>query len=92
MFWGAIRNHEKVALVETDITMNSETYQRILNDNLLPYLETEHMGFAFQQDNTSVHVSKSTRNFFERHEISVPSWPTRSPALRQSKMFGVLLC
>ena len=43
---------------------------RIVGDNWL-----------FQQDNTSIHVSRSTKNWLEERNIQCLSWPALSPDL-----------
>ena len=49
--------------------MNSTMYQDMLGDNLLPIVFLITSGnWAFQQDNASIHISKSTKSWLEANQ------------------------
>ena len=61
---------------------NSEDYQNIIETNLLPVLyEICGSDAEFQQDNASIYVSKSSKNWFDAKGIKLIDWPARSPDL-----------
>ena len=50
--------------------MNSIMHQDMLGDNLLPIAPLITSGnWTFQQDNDSVHVSKSTKSWLEANQV-----------------------
>ena len=67
--------------------MNSDVYIIKLRNNLLPYLDALAADgitdITFQQDNSSVHMSKKTQAFFittaSERKFVVMKWPPRSP-------------
>ena len=80
MVWGAFSYHGKLTLGFPSTRMDSSEYQIILEANLLPYLRKfQRRKFIFQQDNASVHVSQSTRQWFQRRQITLLEWPACSP-------------
>ncbi|KAF4648707.1 hypothetical protein FOL47_002890, partial [Perkinsus chesapeaki] len=82
MVWGAIRHDHTVALTEVTVRMNSEVYQTVLSDHLLPYWdEFKACGIVFQQDNAPCHTSRSTADWFRARDINPPRWPALSPDL-----------
>ncbi|CAD7082548.1 unnamed protein product [Hermetia illucens] len=62
--------------------MNSQEYQNVLQDNLLPFINSfEGNEVIFQQNNASVHVSRSIKAWLEANSIATLEWPACSPAL-----------
>ncbi|CAD7082823.1 unnamed protein product [Hermetia illucens] len=56
MVWGAICSKGTVRLAFISARMNSQEYQNVLQDNLLPFINSfEGNEVIFQQDNASVH-------------------------------------
>ena len=65
MTWAAISRFGGLALFFFDARMNNNIYQQILMDNLPPFLQRFHrLSWIFQQDNATIHVSRSTRSWF----------------------------
>jgi hypothetical protein len=62
--------------------MNSQQYcRRIVSVKVIPFLR-QHPDLVFQQDNASIHRSRYTRDFIDRHDIPVlEGWPAKSPDL-----------
>lgn len=82
MVWGAFSSYGTLSLAFPSCKMKSEEYQEVLEENLLPYLhQFSEFDLIFQQDNASVHVSRSTKAFFEAHNVTVLKWPACSPDL-----------
>lgn len=64
--------------------MDSEIYQKILEDNLLPFAVANYQdGFRLYQDNDRKHTSKSSRRWMEEKQLteSVLTTPASSPDL-----------
>lgn len=81
-FWGMLLPDGKLILKELSQWSKSEDYIGLLAGFAWPIIELEYGGdFIFQQDNASIHVSKETMDFFQRHKIQVMDWPARSPDL-----------
>lgn len=77
--WGAIRGDGKRTLIKCTQTVNSDEYQRVLREGLIPLLEQNSI---FQQDNATPHVSKGTQNFLNKKGVCMLSdWPAQSPDL-----------
>lgn len=64
--------------------VNSEKYQNILENYLLPSikkLENKYGEYTFQQDGASCHTSKSTITWLRSHGLQPMYWPSSSPDL-----------
>ncbi|GBL83753.1 Transposable element Tc3 transposase [Araneus ventricosus] len=62
--------------------MNSQSYVDILADNLLPEAPLITSGdYLFQQDNASVHVSQTSKSWFDANFVKLHDWPFRGPDL-----------
>ena len=82
MVWTAFTEAGKleISFVRTD--MNSEAYQQLLNDELLPFIrKNKNRKFIFQQDNARIHVSRSTKCWFQDNGIDTLEWPPHSSDL-----------
>jgi transposase len=80
MFWGGIGAHGLTPLVLIEERMDSDMYQRVIRDYLLPNTHDicgDH--FTFQQDGAPCHRSNSTRAFMQRRNVTLLDWPAYSP-------------
>ena len=77
------------------VTVNSNRYVSMLNDNFIPELRNRGYRLCrtyFQQDNATPHESGETKTFLkkkfpERNLITKPLWPPRSPDLTPLDFF-----
>uniref|UniRef100_A0A3B4TRY4 Transposase Tc1-like domain-containing protein n=1 Tax=Seriola dumerili TaxID=41447 RepID=A0A3B4TRY4_SERDU len=69
-------------------TMNSQAYQQILDQNLLPSVKQLKLGrkWIMQQDNDPKHSSKTTKEWLQRKRIRTLDWPSQSPDLNPIEM------
>lgn len=82
MTWGAFSGYGKVGLTFIEGRMNSVDYQNIIGDQLDDfYPQIRNPPLDFQQDNAKIHVSRSTKAWFQRRNQPVLDWPSRSPDL-----------
>ena len=95
MAWGCITRTGPgpFCIVRGGIT--SDTYQRVLNDNLLPFLGdlplSKRVNTIFQQDNAPPHRARATRDFLQQAAIPVTDWPPLSPDLNPIENVWALL-
>ena len=82
MVWGTFAANVMLPVAVIDTKMEEEKYQDMLRDTLLSYapLVTPE-DRTFQQDNASIHVSHSTKAWFEANEVLLLDWPSCSPDL-----------
>jgi hypothetical protein len=82
MVWTAFGYGGQTEIIFIDTRMDSNIYQELLRDNLLPFgADIEGQEWVFQQDNAPVHASSSTKKWFNDHQTRVLEWPSRSPDL-----------
>ena len=80
LVWGAFSSSGNLELYFSSNRMNNLDYQSVLSDGLLPYIaENSDKNLIFEQDNAAIHVSGSTRQWFDHQNIKFLDWPTRSP-------------
>ena len=78
MVWAAVSSEGKTEICFTNQNLNSNSYQNILQNYLLPHLQDSDY---FIQDNAPIHVSKSTNAWLHRNKVKQIQWPSRSPDL-----------
>jgi hypothetical protein len=80
LVWGGISNNGPTPIVIFTGNMDSEFYQTILQNYFLPFTNLHFPGgYRLVQDNDPKHVSKSTKEFMMRNNITW--WPTPPESL-----------
>ena len=70
--------------------MNSDRYVDMLGESLLPEVPLITSGdYIFQQDNASIHVSKSAKLWLEANSVNLLDWPARRYVV-QSLVLSIL--
>ena len=82
MLWGGFNASNLLPLQFVTSRMKSDDYQKTLEASLMPFLdENRHCKYTYQQDNASIHVSKSSRDWFKARNVDLLDWPALSPDL-----------
>ena len=80
MLWAEFGFNGKSQIAFISSKMNSEGYQKVLEEYLLPVASTiSDRGWIFQQDNAPIHVSESTKTWIQRKKMRVSDWTACSP-------------
>ena len=83
MIWGCFMSNIRGPLTICYGHMKSVQYINILEENLVPFIETLpdelKNDVSFQQDNATIHTAHVTKGWFEDNEIMVVDWPPNSP-------------
>ncbi|CAH1957897.1 unnamed protein product [Acanthoscelides obtectus] len=78
---GAIAYGSRSPLIFIRGNLNAQRYiHEVLEPHLLPYLDTL-ADPTFQQDNAPPHVARVTIDFFQHNDVTLLTWPPRSPDL-----------
>src|SRR5579859_5712289 len=96
MIWGCFAGSKSGPIVFIDGTVNTDVYIAVLQDNLLPFIDTlvadGLMDVIFQQDNATPHISKRTRLWFENtmhdHGFVLMEWPPNARHESDQKPLG----
>uniref|UniRef100_A0A1I7XEV3 DDE_3 domain-containing protein n=1 Tax=Heterorhabditis bacteriophora TaxID=37862 RepID=A0A1I7XEV3_HETBA len=80
MVWAAFNRNGPGPLHIAEGIMDSTSYVRILEDNLLPYARSQRLGrnWIFQQDNDPKHSSNATKRWHHQKKIMNIEWPSQS--------------
>ena len=87
MIWGCFAGTKLGPIVFIEGTVNTDVYITLLQDNLIPFIDTiiadGTTDIIFQQDNASPHVSKKTLAWLDiamsEHGFVWMEWPPNSP-------------
>ncbi|GBM73692.1 Transposable element Tc3 transposase [Araneus ventricosus] len=72
MVWGGFATEGTTPLVFVQGRMNSESYVDILADNILPEAPLITSGdYLFQQGNASVHISETSKSWFDANFVKL---------------------
>lgn len=82
MVWAAIGHQKKTEIVFGTKHMDSLEYQGIISQEIIGKGQSlAGRGWIFQQDNASIHSSRSTKQFFVDNKVRLLAWPAKSPDL-----------
>ncbi|GBO23512.1 Transposable element Tc3 transposase [Araneus ventricosus] len=92
MVWGGFATEGTTSIVFVQGRVNSESYVDILADNLLPEAPLIMSGvYLFQQDDASVHVSETSKSWFDANFVKLLDWPARCLDLNPvENLWGIL--
>lgn len=80
MVWGAFCSDGMLDLAFPSCRMNSSEYVGVLEDKLVPFLESSNDSeLIFQQDNAAIHKSRYTQEWLQSKNIKTMERPTCSP-------------
>ena len=89
MIHATISFEKLISIVEMVGNYTAKDYCEMVESKILPLLGL-HFGtscYVWQHDNASIHNANETKRFFERHQIQLLPWPTKSPDLNPVENF-----
>jgi hypothetical protein len=92
MVWRAFSRKGKSTLAILHGRQDSEAYKHTLFYQLLPFADEKHEGsYVFQQDNASIHTTKSANMWFLEQNITLLPWPALNPDLNLiENLWGIM--
>ncbi len=92
MIWGAMSSAGvgRLCFLKTNVT--APVYQEMLEHFMLPSADQlfKNADFIFQQDLTPAHTAKSTKSWFNDHDVGVLDCPANSPDLNIENIWGIV--
>ena len=80
MVWAAIAYNGRSRIVFLEGRQNSETYRRVLERHLMPFIDQiDGQTYVFQQDNCRIHTSNAMKTWFTDQNLDLLDWPSFSP-------------
>jgi hypothetical protein len=91
MVWGCFSAAGRGALyfLPKNFTMNSDTYEKVLEDHLIPFMQI-YGTTQFLQDGVPCHASKWIKKFLVDKAFEVIDWPGNSPDLNPIENVGAI--
>ena len=91
MVWGAIFKGGGSKLVLCDGRMNSANYITVLEDGLLPILNSQNGNLIFMEDGAPCHTAKATQKWQSDRDVDKLPWPNQSPDMNPIEIvWGIL--
>jgi len=84
MVWGCFSGKGLGPLVKIEGIINRHDYIKILDDNLLPFIDSKfrNRSYKFQHDNAPIHTANDVKAWVAKKKIKMLiNWPAQSPDL-----------
>lgn len=91
MIWGGISKCGEIFIRRIHGKLDSQKYCEMMENDIIPMLNKRIRTYIFQQDNATCHVSKLTKQMFERNHVILLEFPPKSPDLSPiENLWGIL--